>query len=770
MDDRLHTALAAAIHENMAIEIEASYEMEIVKSKERQWRIAQRQLEPFIKLADLWMGIDDGLPVDSINYILAARHMVSPNDLDNESKRKAKRFLESLANGLADKKRALLPFHWHLEFPDVYYGEDGLPLADGGFDAVLGNPPYVSTHTSSAERWRRALELRAGYLDDLYVHFVALGLKILKPHGGFGFIVSDTFFTLASKLRMREMLQFNRIDWLGQCDPFEATVDAAIFVACKEAPVPDATILFLQARPLKRADGSKTRPDAVLPRLPHAEEIPWSEPETRLRNGTSVAHTMVNELRIHQVPSSLYSESHKRAFFEPRPGTLALFEKFNEPVKHIVKEWWEKIEDSRAFAANLDEIRAYHRALRPGDLTLTGLIAEGGQGMRTANNARFLAYLEGSPQARELEAKAVEWSGTWLANQLIAPDFRKFLAEAGGNPEHPTRDRAALEATVHRLRERFTPQQLGLGRTALFRIAPRNLIATDEDYRFAFKQRKTELLRLWQRQVDLKQFWDETIEVQGRRFTYAAFREADNISGEEFCRLCEHIQLWVRRQNASHPKEAPIPREVFGLRSSEDYTDAADGPRIATIYNGLSGRGQFISFRKGDPEGSRWIDNEPLYCDWTKSAVDWLMNSPQARWQGHKFFLTSGVTWSLHANHVSAKCRYQEPCIFDASSSRLTPIIKSLTAQAFVALANSDVFSFFLKKFIKHNQDIEINDMRMMPIVIPKPKQHSRLNELGKLCIAAKRAEFSHHPPPNEMVACTRESAEQLRSNAPHYL
>ena len=146
------------------------------------------------------------------------------------------------------------------------------------------------------------------------------------------------------------------------------------------------------------------------------------------------------------------------------------------------------------------------------------------------------------------------------------------------------------------------------------------------------------------------------------------------------------------------------------------------------------------------------------------------MNSPQARWQGHKFFLKAGVTWSLHANHVSAKCRYQEPCIFDASSSRLTPIIPSLAAQAFLALVNSDVFSFFLKKFIKHNQDIEINDMRMMPIVIPNPKQHSWLNELGNLCIATKRAEFSNNPLPNNIVAHSRRIAEQLRSHAPHYL
>lgn len=249
-----------------------------------------------------------------------------------------------------------------------------------------------------------------------------------------------------------------------------------------------------------------------------------------------------------------------------------------------------------------------------------------------------------------------------------------------------------------------------------------------------------------------------------------AFRRAVTISDDDFCRLCGHIQTWVTRENRERRQQLRIPWEVVGLRSGENYRDPAEGPRIATIYNGLGGHGQFVPFRKGDPEGSRWIDNEPLYCDWGRSAVDWLSSSPLARWQGHKFFLTAGVTWSLHANHVAVKCRYQEPCIFDASSSRLTPIIKSLSAQVFLAIANSDVFSFFLKKFLKHNQDIEINDMRMMPIVVPTQLQHARMQELADLCIAARRAESSYQLPPNTLVVRTRELSAELRANAPLYL
>ena len=44
-------------------------------------------------------------------------------------------------------------FHWMLEFPEVYFDEAGQPLADGGgFDAVLGNPPWDMVRAGSAEK------------------------------------------------------------------------------------------------------------------------------------------------------------------------------------------------------------------------------------------------------------------------------------------------------------------------------------------------------------------------------------------------------------------------------------------------------------------------------------------------------------------------------------------------------------------------------------------------------------------------------------------
>jgi hypothetical protein len=764
---KLSEAVKAVIAENHAIEETASTEMELVKKKETRWKTVREKLRPFLYFADVWLAALDGLPVNELNYQMLARVELEPGELNNQEKVDAKKLRESLAADIETKREDLNPFHWRLEFPDVFFETDGQPLAEAacGFDAVLGNPPYISTHTSSAESWRDALEKRAGYLEDLYVHFTDLGFQLLRPGGRFGFIVSDTFFTLASKLRMREMLQTHGLDILGQCDPFDATVDAAIFVACKATPnfpAKGTETLFVQARPRKVANEKPTKPEKDLPTLKSIGELAFSGSTKLAGDVGEVQHGEHGCLRFHRVPSALWRGAHKQVFFEPRPGTLRLFEKFNAPVKKLVAECWNKIETSQKFADNHDEISAYHKTLKPGDVTLVGLIAEGGQGMRTANNARFLGYLHGTEQAEEIKASREEWTKRWLADAEIKPAFLGLLVKNGGDTAKPTRDIAAWEACVEPLKEKFSLVKLGFTKSDLYRVVLPDLVATSDDFKFAWQSRKAELLKHWRTESALKDFWEGDLGLNFDKAKLEKLRKQADVSDKEFCELCQELQTWVNEKRKSW--------KALALRSSENYDDPADAPRVATIYNGLYGRVQFVPFRKGDPEGNRWIDNEPLFVDWSRAAVNWLSQSPEARWQGHKMFFTAGVTWSLHANHVAVKSRFQQPCVFDASSSRLTPKASVIEPLAFLALLNSDVFSFYLKKFIKHNQDVEINDLRMMPLAMPTRGQEKRLKELAERAMEAKRLTFAGATPPNELAAAVRSLSDELAAKAPAYL
>ena len=657
----------------------------------------------------------------------------------------------------------------------MFLAADGsaLPPREGGFDAVLGNPPYVSTQSQNHpdNKWLPTLLRRWGYSNDLYVIFTDLGFRILRDGGRFGFIVSDTFFTLASKADFRALLHEHRLDVVGQCDPFDATVDAAIFVAEKSSPPPDHQTLFVQARPRWREDGKRSQPEKALPLLPD-EKIAWSEPDPP-GSEAGVVHGTFRDLRLHRAPSALWRSAHKAAFFEPRPGTIRLWEKFNAPVCALVGEWWERIATSEKFAENRPLILDYTRTVKPGEITLLGLIAEGGQGLATANNARFLGYLEDTNEARVIVERRVEWTKKWLADAAIATVFRQVLTDAGGDEGKPLKDSPAWESCVEPLRQQFGDPRLGIRKTDLYRIVSRNLLAGDDDFRFAWTQRKAELLARWRTHEDLRPFWNTTLGLDLSRNQLEKLHKAKNVMDTEFITLCRDIQLWA----AGPPNgKRRASRGAIGLRSNEDYTDADDAPRIAAIYRGLGGRGRFVPFRKGDPAGNLWLEAEPLFVEWTQENVAFLFENSGRRapqmpvMRNPEFFLRPGVSWTRGANHVPIKVKMLEPAIMDVNAMKLSPLPGGISAEFLVALMNSNVFSFFLKRFIAHTWMAQISDLRMMPLVIPTLAQAQRLERVAELAMAAKRHAFASEPPDNALVAECRRLAEQLTAHAPGYL
>ncbi len=770
----LRSVLQAVIGEMLQIAAEPSTRLEVVKDKQRRWQRAHRQLDPFLRLANLWLAADDGVEISPDDYRLLVLHQIARRSLSPAEKRRASKLAKELSDVLEEKREAHSAFHWHLEFPEVFFASDGKPLppAQSGFDCILGNPPYISTHTSSEELWRNALASRAGYLDDLYVHFTDLGFRLLRTGGVFGFIVSDTFFTLATKLRMRELLQSNRLLALGQCDPFRATVDAAIFVARKQPMADDEKLLFVQARHRTR----ESTPGQELPALSLAD--PFAPAETT--EDCHAEHREQGCLRLHRVPISLYRNAPKQAFFEPRPGVLALYRRYNGPVGELVSEWWELIETSDRFAANRALIDKHHASLGPGSVTLVGLIAEGGQGLATANNARFLGYLEGTSKANAVTDKRDEWTRRWLSDARIGPVFTRLLRASGGDASRPTADPAAWEACVETLKEQFSQADLGFSRTDLYRVVPPGLVAGDTDFGYTWGRRKAELLAHWRVLPDLAEFWKTADLLGPGHDSIAAFAADRDISDEEFCGLFAYLVTWREAENErrrrSRRRGETISLRDLGLRNGENYTEPADCPRIAVIYNGLRGRGQWVTFRKGDPEGNRWVDDEPLYIDWSPRAVAWLFDNsgrsearmPVVR-NAHLYF-RDNVTWSRTANHTDIKARVQPRSVFDSDSTVLTPVTEAVGSLPFIALLNSNLMSYLCKHLLNNTNKYEIGDLRMLPLVAPTDAQQAGLASLAQAAIAAKRLTFADGQPSHELVVFSRELAAELTAHAAAYL
>ena len=119
-------------------------------------------------------------------------------------------------------------FDWEKEFPQVF--------AKGGFDVVIGNPPYVRPHYLNDETkqylWKayKTYERKA----DLYVCFIEKALDIVQPKGYTSYIVSDGWLRLDSfemirKHILQEANVLRIIDFTK--DVFDsATVKTCIFV------------------------------------------------------------------------------------------------------------------------------------------------------------------------------------------------------------------------------------------------------------------------------------------------------------------------------------------------------------------------------------------------------------------------------------------------------------------------------------------------------------------------------------------------------------
>ena len=89
-------------------------------------------------------------------------------------------------------------FHWELEFPEAFFDVDGNKREDAGFDAVVGNPPYVNMSSVGDETQKYLSNayqnVYAGNSDILY-YFLTKSLTVLCDSGMFGLIVARYFAT-----------------------------------------------------------------------------------------------------------------------------------------------------------------------------------------------------------------------------------------------------------------------------------------------------------------------------------------------------------------------------------------------------------------------------------------------------------------------------------------------------------------------------------------------------------------------------------------------
>ncbi|MDR3287258.1 MAG: Eco57I restriction-modification methylase domain-containing protein [Prevotellaceae bacterium] len=247
-------------------------------------------------------------------------------------------------------------FEWRFEFPEVL-NEDGDFV---GFDAIIGNPPYISTKDINAID-KKALETEYGFADDTYNHFFFQGIKLLKDNGLLNYITPKTYWTTQTKRNLRNILLSKKINYIFDvADPFEEAMVDTCITSVKNTETKDNQIRFL--------DGSKD--------LTNPQEYVISQ--------------------------NIYLNTQNSVIFKPTIENLKIYELYGQKVKELYNTWWDKIKTSRDIEKNSKVLEEYRNNLKPGDVALLGCLTEGGQGLATANNGKYIAVRKSTKWAKNI--------------------------------------------------------------------------------------------------------------------------------------------------------------------------------------------------------------------------------------------------------------------------------------------------------------------------------------------------------------------------------
>src|SRR6266480_1410603 len=261
----LLAALQKAVRYVKQIEERASQTVADVKGKEKIWSDSVRPaLRPFRSVANPWLACFFGNDLPQSDYealvelldihpdkirpwksatefqdivmsaVVKGELRLAGRDFDKNQLKNLCAFLIR-AEKTAYQRRF---FHWELEFPEVFFNDDGNPREAPGFDAVIGNPPYGPVTDAGTKHFVQGTYTSTQYQPDFYVAFIERVNALTRNRGRESLIVPTTFLTMHyfSTVR-RYILDQCRIEILIHfkfpvfLDP---TVESAIYICQKE--------------------------------------------------------------------------------------------------------------------------------------------------------------------------------------------------------------------------------------------------------------------------------------------------------------------------------------------------------------------------------------------------------------------------------------------------------------------------------------------------------------------------------------------------------
>ena len=187
-----------------------------------------------------------------------------------------------------------LAFDWSAEFPSV--------MEQGGFDIVIGNPPYGASLSQAEKDYISENYATTEGRFDTYKTFLERGINLLKPDGYIGYIIPNTFLVLENgAFKLREMLYAKNklLDLVELFNVFTAAVVEPVIIILNKSEPQISCKFNVISVPRQVVPTSAFINDGILTEFAYSEML---ESENLIFNyrANEEAKTLRNKLRMYQ--------------------------------------------------------------------------------------------------------------------------------------------------------------------------------------------------------------------------------------------------------------------------------------------------------------------------------------------------------------------------------------------------------------------------------------------------------------------------------------
>lgn len=148
----------------------------------------------------------------------------------------------------------------------------------------------------------------------------------------------------------------------------------------------------------------------------------------------------------------------------------------------------------------------------------------------------------------------------------------------------------------------------------------------------------------------------------------------------------------------------------------------------------------WVNYYKGNPDGLTWRIPYSDAILWSRKSVKELSEGilTNSRWQGNKYFNTTGFAW---VDYFTSKIKsfFVDEGIYSKNIVKLHSRIDKIPDKYIVACLNSKFISYYVKNFITSTHTLQINDGRLIPIIVPSQADLSKIVKLVETILTIKK-------------------------------